>query len=225
LGCHDNVGINTPSSSTPSTSARQTNSSVILAHPTRHPHCLELHVLLLSFACIPACLAQALCSRRILLHVSIRDTQLAQTLTRFRMRRDNTAKKTCMRLPRTLNAAMLHVRTRATVLVCSQVFVLPHTTHPLPPTGARIMDDLPTDRVRSLLRHRSRQILPCIAAFGDENIATSSISFIHHSSGLSYDSYISPPPVSTPLAFVVSSLRLCIGSPHRTPPPPHTRHL
>jgi hypothetical protein len=61
-------------------------------------------------------------------------------------------------------SVMLHVRTRATVLVCSQVSVLPRTTHPLPPTGPRIMDDLPTARARSLLRHRSRQTLPYIAA-------------------------------------------------------------
>ena len=61
-------------------------------------------------------------------------------------------------------SVMLHVRTRATVLVCSQVSVLPRTTHPLPPTGPRIMDDLPTARARSLLRHRSRQTLLYIAA-------------------------------------------------------------
>ena len=31
--------------------------------PHDHAHCLELPVILLSFACIPACLARALCSR------------------------------------------------------------------------------------------------------------------------------------------------------------------
>ena len=61
-------------------------------------------------------------------------------------------------------SVMLHVRTRATVLVCSQVSVLPRTTHPLPPTGPRIMDNLPTTRAWSLLRHRSRQTLLYIAA-------------------------------------------------------------
>ena len=69
---------------------------------TPHAHCLELPVVLLSFACIPACLAQALYSSRILLHASIRDTKLAHALKRFRLHRDHTAKKTCMRLPCTL---------------------------------------------------------------------------------------------------------------------------
>ena len=70
--------------------------------PHAHAHCLELPVILLSFACIPACLAQALYSRRIPLHASIRDTKLAHALKRFRLHRDHTAKKTCMHLPRTL---------------------------------------------------------------------------------------------------------------------------
>ena len=70
--------------------------------PHAHAHCLELPVILLSFVCIPACLAQALYSRRILLHDSIRDTKLAHALKRFRLHRDHTAKKTCMCLPRTL---------------------------------------------------------------------------------------------------------------------------
>ena len=70
--------------------------------PRAHAHCLELPVIPLSFACIPACLAQALYSRRILLHASIRDTKLAHALKRFRLHRDNTAKKIYMRAPRTL---------------------------------------------------------------------------------------------------------------------------
>ena len=69
--------------------------------PHAHAHCLELPVILLSFACIPACLAQALYSRRIPLHASIRDTKLAHALKRFRPHRDHTAKDACMRLPRT----------------------------------------------------------------------------------------------------------------------------
>ena len=70
--------------------------------PHDHAHCLELPVILLSFACIPACLAQALYSRRIPVHASIRDTKLAHALKRFRLYHDHTAKKTYMRLPRTL---------------------------------------------------------------------------------------------------------------------------
>ena len=58
--------------------------------------------MLLSFAYIPACLARALYSSRIILHASIRDTKLAHALQHFRLHHDHTAKKTCMRLPRTL---------------------------------------------------------------------------------------------------------------------------
>ena len=74
--------------------------------PHAHAHCLELHVILLSFACTHACLAQTLYSRRILLHASIRDTKLAHALKRFRLPRDHTATKTCMCLPRTLTQSL-----------------------------------------------------------------------------------------------------------------------
>jgi hypothetical protein len=66
---------------------------------TPHANCLELPVMLLSFACISACLAQALYSSRTLLHASIRDTNLAHALQHFRLQRDHTAKKTSIRLP------------------------------------------------------------------------------------------------------------------------------
>ena len=74
--------------------------------PHAHAHCLELHIILLSFACTHACLAQTLYSRRILLHASIRDTKLAHALKRFRLHRDHTATKTCMCLPRTLTQSL-----------------------------------------------------------------------------------------------------------------------
>ena len=67
---------------------------------TPHAHCLELPVMLLSFACVHACLAQALYSSRMLLHASIRDTKLVHALQHFRLHRDHNAKKTSTRLPR-----------------------------------------------------------------------------------------------------------------------------
>ena len=122
-----------PSSSPPSTSARQTNSSVILTHPTR-PCPLPWIACYPAVFCVHSCLSGS------------NTVFSSNSSARF-----HTRHKTCTRTQTFSTASRpycdenMHVSSSYldSVLVYSQVFVLPHTTHPLPMTGPRTMDDLP----------------------------------------------------------------------------------